>query len=202
MTTKSKNPTVAFCSAAACRDPDKITEAAFRLHRKTLENLPLFPILMFKKNREDFRSNNCVVAIANGHVVGCALINRVPSPEIMYEKVAARLGRGAAKKTRDLCRSFNKGAVYELGSICVDPAFRGRGIGRNFYRLAAEETGGRIFAAIAAFNPASRIAARNAGYKAAPGSTYTLRFGIEDGHAVPRQSGKYPVRVALFCPAP
>lgn len=203
MTAKPKNPeklTVAFCRAAACGDPGKMTAAAFRLHRKTLKNLPLLPILMFKKERKDFHPDNCVVAIVDGRVVGCALLNRVPL-ENLYEKIAARLGEGAARKTHDLCRSFNKEAVYELGSICVDPAFRGRGIGRGFYSMAAQETGGGVFAAIAAFNPASRAAARNAGYEAAPGSLYTIRFGIENGYAVPRRSGEYPVRVTLYRPA-
>lgn len=176
---------------------------AFGLHRATRRALPPFPVLLLPKERADFTPDRCLVALADGgRVVGCALLTPCPPLPALCEKIGNRLGAAAADATARACGTLPPGKpLFEIGAICVDPAFRNRGVGGGFYREAARRADGGVYAVITADNAASRAAANAAGYEAAPGSHHTVRFALENGVPVPRAGGGEKAVAGIFLPS-
>lgn len=177
---------------------------AFALHGATRRALPPFPVLLLPKKEADFTPGLCLAALAeDGGIVGCALLAPCPPLPALCAQIADKLGPAAAEATARACAALDPARpLFEIGGICVDPAFRSRGIGRGFYREAARRTGGAAYAVITAGNAASRAAAKSAGYEAAPGSRHTVRFALENGVPVPRRNGEENAVADIFLPGP
>ena len=193
---------IAFKKAAEGDDPGALAAAAYNLYNRVFSSLTAFPVLLLKKPASAFTPEKCLVALHGMEVVGCALLADVSVYRPDFEGLSAKFGLAAEEKMKMVSSQYSiELPLYEVGSVCVDPGYRMRGIARGLYRYVDDITGSNVYAIITADNHASRAAIRSAGYVPIPSSAHSVNFTRDDdGCAVPEPSGDYIVHAELFRP--